>query len=115
MNTVEHGSARTGRNRLVHSGRTYVACDSLADDLRKLGVAPDQSILLHSSMRSLGWVEGGEAAVVAALSGVIGPGGTIVVPAMTSENSDTSREYLRRTRGMSRRTASQVPSRHACL
>ena len=86
----------------MYSGRSYVTADSLASDLCKLGVAADQSILLHASMRSLGWVKGGETAVVNALCGVIGPGGTLVVPTVTPDNSDTSRAYRRRTQAMTR-------------
>lgn len=91
----------------MYPGRTYVTGNSLAGDLRKLGVAADQSILLHASMRSLGWVEGGAVAVVTALRSVTGPGGTLVVPAMTSDNSGTSRAYRRRTRGMTPRQRRQ--------
>ncbi|SNS74077.1 aminoglycoside 3-N-acetyltransferase [Actinomadura mexicana] len=36
-----------------------------------------------------------------ALGDVLGPEGTIVVPTGTAENSDTSRAYLERTKGMS--------------
>ncbi len=76
---------------------------SLARDLRELGVDHGQSVLLHASMRSLGTVDGGPAAVVAAFREALGPRGTLVVPAMTMDNSDTSREHLRRVQGMTRR------------
>ena len=82
------------------TGRPYVTRDSLAADLRKLGVGAGQHILLHASLRSLGWVEGGATAVVDALCDVLGPAGTLVVPAMTPDNSATSRLYLDRIRGM---------------
>lgn len=84
------------------SASSRPASGSLAGDLRRLGVAEGRPILLHASMRSLGRVDGGKAAVVAALRGKIGPCGTLVVPAMTPDNSDTSRAYQRRTAGMSR-------------
>ncbi|MET8153701.1 aminoglycoside N(3)-acetyltransferase [Actinoplanes sp. NPDC049668] len=61
---------------------------SLASDLRALGVAAGDVVLLHSSIRSLGFVAGGSQAVVQALLDVLGPGGTLVVPTQTSENTD---------------------------
>lgn len=84
----------------MHPGRAFATRQSLAIDLRKLGVAAEQQILLHASLRSLGWVDGGAAAVVGALRDVLGPAGTVVVPAMTPHNSDTSRQYQQRTRNM---------------
>jgi len=61
---------------------------SLGVDLRTLGVGPGDVVLLHSSMRSLGFVVGGAQAVVQALLDVIGPDGTLVVPTHTSDNCD---------------------------
>jgi len=74
--------------------------DSLAQDLRALGVAPGQVLLVHASMRRIGWVSGGAGDVVAALHEVLGQDGTLVVPTCTADNSDTSRLYLARTKGM---------------
>jgi aminoglycoside 3-N-acetyltransferase len=61
---------------------------SLASDLRALGLVPGDVVLVHSSMRSLGFVVGGAQAVVHALLEVVGPQGTIVVPTHTSDNCD---------------------------
>src|SRR5262249_13877724 len=47
--------------------------------------------LVHASLRSIGWVCGGAVAVVQALLDVVGPTGTIVVPAFTTDNRDPSR------------------------
>jgi len=44
--------------------------------------------LVHSSLRSLGWVCGAATAVVQALSDAVGPAGTIVVPAQTAGNRE---------------------------
>ncbi|MFC7307890.1 aminoglycoside N(3)-acetyltransferase [Streptomyces monticola] len=62
--------------------------DSLAVDLRAAGVRTGGTVLVHSSLRSLGWVVGGPVAVVQALLEVLGPGGTVLVPAYTVDNSD---------------------------
>ncbi|PHH86233.1 hypothetical protein CDD83_10537 [Cordyceps sp. RAO-2017] len=61
---------------------------SLAEDLRRLGVADGDTLLLHSSLSSLGWVNGGGATVISALLDVLGPGGTLVVPTHNLANSD---------------------------
>ncbi|WP_329115612.1 aminoglycoside N(3)-acetyltransferase [Streptomyces sp. NBC_01465] len=61
---------------------------TLASDLRALGVEPGETLLVHSSLSSLGWVCGGRVAVVQALLDALGPDGTLVVPAHTGDNSD---------------------------
>lgn len=61
---------------------------SLAADLRRLGVRPGGVLLVHASMRALGWVCGGPQAAVLALRDALGPEGTLVVPTHTPDNSD---------------------------
>ena len=65
-----------------------VTRDSLATQLRELGVEPGETLLLHSSLSSLGWVCGGPVAVVRGLLDVLGPGGTLVVPTQSGDLSD---------------------------
>ncbi|MFC7549561.1 aminoglycoside N(3)-acetyltransferase [Plantactinospora sp. GCM10030261] len=64
---------------------------TLADDFRRLGVRPGDTVLLHSSLRAVGWVVGGATALVHALLDVLGPTGTVVAPAQTPLNRDPSR------------------------
>jgi len=68
-----------------------VTVDQIAADLRKLGVEPGMTILVHSSLSALGWVCGGEVAVVDALMAVIRPFGNLIMPTHTSHLSDPSR------------------------
>src|SRR5258708_22138194 len=56
---------------------------SLAADLRALGVMAGETILVQSSLRALGWVCGRPAAMVPALRGTFGPGGTLGLPTRT--------------------------------
>lgn len=74
----------SGSRSLVTGGAIVAA---LTDDL-VLGVRPGDTLLVHSSLRRLGYVPGGEVAVVQALLGAVGPAGTLVVPTQTGENSD---------------------------
>lgn len=62
--------------------------ENLASDFRKLGVQPGMTVIVHSSLRSLGWVAGGAVAVVQALMNVLTEQGTLVMPAHTGNYSD---------------------------
>ncbi len=55
----------------------------LVRDLISLGVRPDDLLMVHSSLRSIGLVEGGPETVVDALLQALGPQGTLVVPTFT--------------------------------
>ena len=54
---------------------------SLVADLRSLGLRAGMTVLIHSSLSSLGWVCGGSTAVIRALFAVVGASGTLVMPA----------------------------------
>lgn len=62
--------------------------DSIAADLASLGVQPGIVLLVHSSLRSLGWVCGSSVAVIYALEKALGPDGTLVMPTFTSDLTD---------------------------
>lgn len=57
----------------------------LRDDLVALGVAPGDLLTVHSSLSSLGWVEGGAPTVVHALLETLGDEGTLAMPAATPQ------------------------------
>lgn len=64
---------------------------SLAADLRRLGVRPDMIVLAHSSLSALGWVNGGSVAVIQALQDALTPEGTLVMPAHSGGLSEPAR------------------------
>jgi aminoglycoside 3-N-acetyltransferase len=86
--------------------RDVITRERLAADLRILGVRPGQTLLVHASLKRIGWVEGAAQAVVGALTDVLGPDGTLVAGAGTPENSLTSRSFLEQTKGLSARLVS---------
>jgi aminoglycoside 3-N-acetyltransferase len=59
---------------------------SLAADLRRLGLGPGDTVMVHAAVGRLGAVMGGPDTVIAALRDVTGPEGTIV--AYTDWNAD---------------------------
>jgi len=64
--------------------------ETLAADLRALGLQSSMVVIVHSSLSSIGWVNGGSVAVVQALLDVITPDGTLIMPAHSGEYSDPS-------------------------
>jgi aminoglycoside 3-N-acetyltransferase len=69
----------------------FVTTADLVRDLRALGLRRGQTLMVHSSLRSLGRVLGGAPAVVRALLAALGPDGTLVMPAFSPEVSDPAR------------------------
>jgi aminoglycoside 3-N-acetyltransferase len=82
-------SAGAGRN-LSRSG-PLMTTERLRQDLRACGLEAGMKVLVHSSLSSIGWVCGGPLAVVQALQEVVGPDGTVMMPAHTPENTEPSR------------------------
>ena len=65
--------------------------DSLAEDFERLGVSKGMTVLVHSSLKSIGWVCGGAGAVILALQQVLTEEGTLVMPAQSTGLSEPSR------------------------
>lgn len=65
----------------------------LATALAQLGIRPGQVLLVHSSLRSLGPVEGGAATVIDALRTVVGPEGTLLLPALSYRTVTRAEPY----------------------
>ena len=61
---------------------------SLRADLLNLGLPPGATVLVHSSMKSLGWVSGGPVAIILALEMALGHEGTLAMPTHSSDLSD---------------------------
>ncbi|MEH0971845.1 AAC(3) family N-acetyltransferase [Micromonospora sp. CPCC 205546] len=73
---------------------------TLTAELRSLGLGPGDVVLVHCAMRAVGPVVGGVDTLAEALRAVVGPTGTVVVPAQTPDNSVSSAAYRAATAGM---------------
>ncbi|KAA0959070.1 AAC(3) family N-acetyltransferase [Planococcus sp. ANT_H30] len=63
---------------------------TIKHQLRQLGIVAGDALMVHSSLKSMGWIAGGAQAVVEALLETITEAGTIVMPAQSTDNSDPS-------------------------
>jgi aminoglycoside 3-N-acetyltransferase len=61
--------------------------DGIAEGLRALGLRSGHQVLVHSSLSSLGHVNGGATTVVQALLDVVGAEGTVLVPTLTGDEN----------------------------
>ena len=58
----------------------------IVHDLNVLGVRPGDVVMVHSSLKSLGHVEGGPETVVAAFLELLGPAGTLLMPGLSYQS-----------------------------
>jgi aminoglycoside 3-N-acetyltransferase len=61
-----------------------VGVEDVVAQLLELGVRPGGVLLVHTSFRAVGPVEGGPLGLIAALRQALGTGGTLVMPTMTA-------------------------------
>ena len=73
---------------IARTGKAPVTISRLVADLRRLGVMPGATLMVHCSLSALGWVVGGPQAVVAGLREAVGPAGTLVMPTHSADWSD---------------------------
>jgi aminoglycoside 3-N-acetyltransferase len=62
--------------------------ESLADDLRAIGVGPAMHLIVHSSLSAIGWTVNGARDVTAALMDVLGADGTLMMPTFSGQLTD---------------------------
>ncbi len=74
--------------KCIDKNFTPITKEVLIHKFSKLGIKQGDTLLVHASLRSLGYVVGGAEALFLALRDVIGEQGTIVVPSQTVEISD---------------------------
>ncbi|MGH2316595.1 aminoglycoside N(3)-acetyltransferase [Planococcus sp. SE5232] len=62
--------------------------ETLKPQLQQLGIEAGDAVMVHSSLKSMGWIAGGAQAVVEALMETITEAGTLIMPAQSADNSD---------------------------
>ncbi len=67
-----------------------VTSRDIAEAIRTLGVTAGNTLLVHSSLRSLGPLEGGAQAVIDGLESVLGREGTLVMPTLSQVDFNNS-------------------------
>ncbi|MEF3310708.1 AAC(3) family N-acetyltransferase [Paenibacillus sp. GYB004] len=73
---------------VIGTTRSPITINQIIEDAGHLGISGSDMLLVHSSLSSIGWVCGGPQAVVQALLTAVGEGGTLVMPAQSSDWSD---------------------------
>lgn len=68
------------RNRIQRRQGDVLDQAGIVAALRRLGIKPGDTLIVHSSLSRLGFVEGGVDAVVRALQEAVGPNGTLGAP-----------------------------------
>src|SRR5450830_514057 len=78
-NALEMGRRANSASQMRQTWR-HVTRTELAAGLVRLGVAAGDTLFIHSSLKSLGYVEGGPLAVIRALQDAVGPQGSLLLP-----------------------------------
>ncbi|MFE2871118.1 aminoglycoside N(3)-acetyltransferase [Embleya sp. NPDC059259] len=66
----------------------------LMEGWRKVGVRDGMSVIVHSSLSSIGRVDGGAATVVDSLRAALGPAGTLLAPTFTWQVADPDPDHV---------------------
>ena len=71
---------RKQRAAALSATRRHVTKAELRSGLEALGIVAGDAVMLHSSLKSIGFVDGGPRAFLESLIDAVGPTGTLVVP-----------------------------------
>lgn len=76
--------------KLIENTENPRTTQSIKKDLEGLGLNKGMTVLVHSSLSSIGWVNGGAIAVIQALMDIVTEEGNIVMPSQSVDLSDPS-------------------------
>ena len=77
--------------KLVETTKEPITKKRLVEDLYDAGVRPGDTVIVHSSMKSIGWIVGESVTVIEALMEAVSKEGTLVMPTQTTGNGEPSR------------------------
>jgi aminoglycoside 3-N-acetyltransferase len=80
--------------KVVLDTHSFQSKETLKKQLGTLGIKSGDNIIVHSSLKSMGWIAGGAQAVVEALLETVTRTGTIIMPAQSPDNSEPSNWML---------------------
>jgi aminoglycoside 3-N-acetyltransferase len=75
---------------MVRTELQPITRSELATDLRRLGVRSGDTIMLHASVKAIGWIVGGPDVVILALLDVLGRRGTLLMYVAWEEDAPYS-------------------------
>lgn len=75
------------REKQISRTEQTITKHRIIKDLKKLGLDQGDIVFLHSSLKSIGYVEGGAATVIDAIIEVLGSFGTLIVPTFSLKKS----------------------------
>lgn len=73
---------------IIKNTKKLNTINTLINDFQNLGLKKGMTVLVHSSLSSIGWVNGGEYAVIQSLKEVLTSEGTIIMPSHSAELSN---------------------------
>lgn len=62
--------------------------DDIVNELKKIGLKKNDVVMVHTSLKSMGYVCGGAQTVIEALLEVVGEEGTVMMPTQSWKNLD---------------------------
>ncbi len=84
----QNGGTNVKMNDIVANTQFPNTIETITNDLKALGIEKGMTVIVHSSLSSIGWISGGAVAVVEALMKVVTEEGTIIMPTQSSDLSD---------------------------
>lgn len=78
---------QTKRENQIRRKAPTITKHRIKEDLRKLGLAKGDIVFLHSSLKSIGYVEGGAATVIDEIIEVLGSSGTLIIPTFSMKKN----------------------------
>jgi len=78
----------------IQQTHIFQSKETLKVQLNALGIKQGDHIIVHSSLKAMGWIAGGAQAVVESLIETVTGSGTIIMPAQSGDNSEPSHWML---------------------